>query len=149
MRLAASGKGHTMAQNKRKGNMDAPSTNSKSPDHRAQPAASVRRWDIRYYYLVLSALVLAASTVLAFRQMPSPDAFASWRWDDAAWWRYPVERNAYKRLPVLRGITALMPLPADADHLVAAVGPALLYSEDGGASWSKAGIDWKPPAAAQ
>ena len=58
------------------------------------------RWR-RVGWLVLGTLVLIVSTVAAVRQPPHPDALRPVPgWLDAGFWRWPVERNAFMRLPL-------------------------------------------------
>jgi hypothetical protein len=49
--------------------------------------------------LLVAAALIAAAAFVAARQEPRPDPFANPPVTSLDWWRYPIERNAFKRLP--------------------------------------------------
>jgi len=52
-------------------------------------------------WFALALLLFGLFTLIAHRQAPRPDPFQpvqTLSWD---WWQYPLERNAFKRLPVI------------------------------------------------
>jgi len=55
----------------------------------------------RVFWFALALLLFGLFTFIAHRQPPRPDPFQpvqALSWD---WWQYPLERNAFKRLPVI------------------------------------------------
>ncbi len=55
----------------------------------------------RVLWFGLALLLFGLFTFIAHRQSPRPDPFQpvqALSWD---WWQYPLERNAFKRLPVV------------------------------------------------
>ena len=84
----------------------------------------------------LAVGVFVFSTWIAYTQDPRPDPFAPEStaaiWD---FWRYPAERNAFHRLPVVTGNLNTIFALADGKKIWA-VGDAglIVYSADGGAN---------------
>ncbi|MDC8445885.1 MAG: hypothetical protein LV471_08195, partial [Nitrosomonas sp.] len=97
-----------------------------------------------FWLLFVSATLLAiAATWLAAQQKPHPDAFrvtAPWHsfaaWFSSDFWLYPYERNAFKRLPVIR--SELNDVFALGER-VWAVGEdgLIIHSRDGGVTWQQ------------
>ncbi|MBS0599656.1 MAG: hypothetical protein JSR94_00335, partial [Proteobacteria bacterium] len=97
-------------------------------------------------WLFLSgALLLVASTVAALLQPPHPDA---WRvepgWLSLDFWRWPIERNAFMRLPrISAGINALH--VADDGRIWLATGAGeILHGSADGMRWVR---QWPPDEA--
>ncbi len=90
----------------------------------------------RLYYFLSSILIFALLTFLAHKQAPRPDPFQPLQalsWD---WLKYPIERNAFKRLPVITSnLNDVFALPNS--EKVWAVGDEgmIVHSEDGGETW--------------
>ncbi|AMK77412.1 MULTISPECIES: YCF48-related protein [Methylomonas] len=98
-------------------------------------------------WLGLALMLALLSTVGAFRQAPHPNAYRSTpvlpSWD---YWRYPVERNAFRRLPAIAGNLNDLAVSDDGQHIWAVgSGGLIVYSQDGGVSWRQGQIG--PPAA--
>ena len=99
----------------------------------------------------LALLILALSTVCAVRQSPHPNAYRvtsgceKYAWPLAgAWgdWAYPVERNAFLRLPTLEGRVLGLYACERSDQLwVLSETGSLLHSPDFGSTWQ----DWTIP----
>ncbi len=112
----------------------APNKIRKQSSSGAQSQASRAAFaNTRSYYFLSSILVFALLTFLAHRQSPRPDPFQpvqALSWD---WWKYPLERNAFKRLPVITSnLNDVFALPNS--EKVWAVGDEgmIVHSEDGG-----------------
>lgn len=95
------------------------------------------RRDLRGAWFAGAVLVCVTSTILAFTQRPWPDPYKP---SDRilAKLRYPIERNAFLRLPVVHG--ALLDVLALPDgKRVWAVGARglVIHSDDGGLSWTQ------------
>ena len=97
---------------------------------------TARRLDSRAAWLGAAVLIFAASTWVAFTQEPRPNPFAPVRTLSPDWWRYPVEHNAFKRLPEIGNDLAGLHVSADGRRIWA-VGDALVIvrSTDGGRTW--------------
>jgi hypothetical protein len=97
------------------------------------PRASAFPWS-----LVVAALLLAGSALMALRQPPRPEAsgvlpFLSWDW-----WAYPLEINAESRLPYLTGaMTSAAFDPEGPGLLLGGQGGLLLNSWDRGRTWER------------
>jgi hypothetical protein len=107
-------------------------------------------WQSRSALWLGLALTLALlSTVGAFQQAPHRNAyrpapkFLSWDY-----WGYPVERNAFRRLPAIAGNLNDLAVSDDGQHIWAVgSGGLIVYSQDGGVSWQQGRIG-PPPAEA-
>ncbi len=90
----------------------------------------------RAFYFLFSILVFAIFTFLAHRQSPRPDPFQPVQALSRDWLKYPLERNAFKRLPVITSdLNDVFALPNS--EKVWAVGDEgiFVHSEDGGETW--------------
>ncbi len=91
----------------------------------------------RAAYLVIPAAVVVLSTIGAWVQAPRPDAYRdpaplSWQW-----WRYPVEWNAFKRLPAVAGhLHAVSVAPGTRKVWAVGSGGFIVHSPDGGETWT-------------
>ncbi|MDR4519603.1 MAG: P-loop NTPase fold protein [Nitrosomonas sp.] len=110
------------------------------------PPSGLLSWISRrgFWLLFVSATLLAiAATWFAAQQKPHPDAFrvtAPWHnlaaWFSADFWLHPYERNAFKRLPVIRSdLRDVFVL----GERVWAVGDGglIIHSPDGGVTWQQ------------
>lgn len=83
-----------------------------------------------------AALLLGISTFIAFRQEPRPDPLRpSSGLFSLDWWRYPVERNAFKRLPVIPGDLNDVFSPDGKNVWCVGDNGLVLHSPDGGSTW--------------
>lgn len=106
-----------------------------------------RHWLSRPGYWLGWALMLALlSTVIAFQQAPHRNAYrpepklSSWNY-----WGYPIERNAFRRLPAIAGNLNDLAVSEDGQHIWAVGdGGLIIYSTDAGVSWQQGQIG--PPA---
>ena len=108
-------------------------------ESRASQASSVPRLGLsrRALYLVIPAAVVALSTIGAWVQAPRPDAYGDPAPLSYEWWRYPVERNAWKRLPAVAGnLRAVTVAPGTRRVWVVGDGGLIVHSPDGGATWT-------------
>lgn len=96
---------------------------------------------------VFSLIWLAASTALGLSQSLRPDPLNAPAFMTLDWWRYPVERNAVLRLPLIGGTLRGLHV-ADDGVRVWVVGDAglILHSVDGGLSWSRQHLSGEPGA---
>ncbi len=104
-------------------------------------------------YAALACLIaFAGAAWWSWRYAPLPDPFEPA--ESQTWWQWlttPIERNAFRRLPVvtgdLNGVFALK----GTDHVWAVGdGGLILHSADGGESWEQqSDIDWNPAAPKQ
>ncbi|MGH7496475.1 MAG: YCF48-related protein [bacterium] len=93
---------------------------------------------------MFASLVFGVSTFLAHYQEPRPDPYQTvqpFGWD---WWKYPIETNAFKRLPIITSnLSDVFPLPNS--EKVWAVGDEglIVHSEDGGQTWVQQYMNWE------
>ena len=115
--------------------MQAPSPGF--PGSRGSPAThrrGSRAW------LWIAVVWCALATAVALWQPPGPVSSAMpvtraerGLWD---WWRLPVERNAFRRLPDVSGVFTSIAVDAGGSHWwLAGEGGALVETRDGGATW--------------
>ena len=86
-----------------------------------------------------AAIALFAGGVAGLLQPPRPDPFqVITPWTSLDWWQYPIERNAFKRLPVIDGmLNDVFTLP-DKQHVWAVGnGGLIVHSSDGGKTWQQ------------
>ncbi|CAD6877555.1 hypothetical protein [Methylomonas albis] len=99
------------------------------------------------FWLGLALTLALLSTVGAFRQASHPNAYrplaAFPSWD---FFRYPVERNAFRRLPAIAGNLNDLAVADDGQRIwEVGSGGLIVYSQDGGVSWRQGQIG-PPPA---
>ncbi|WP_172203432.1 P-loop NTPase fold protein [Niveibacterium sp. COAC-50] len=101
-------------------------------------ASSGSRVSARGVLFVFSLVWLVASTALGLTQSLRPDPLTAPEFMTLDWWRYPVERNAALRLPLIGGTLRGLHVASDGEQLWV-VGDAglILHSIDAGASWSR------------
>lgn len=102
----------------------------------------------RTWWLAAAALVAAVSTAIAWTQPLSSDPFASPTITDPAWWLSPLERNAFRRLPVIAASLSDI-IAAPGTEKLWAVGESgmIVHSPDGGRTWQGQGISARPDGA--
>ncbi|SHJ85516.1 Uncharacterized protein SAMN02745165_03356 [Malonomonas rubra DSM 5091] len=106
-------------------------------------SASLRLWS----YLGAALLLLLASLV-AFSQSPQPNPLKQIEPFSLEWWRYPLELNAHKRLPVIDAdLNDIFVLPDTELIWVVGSGGLILHSDDGGTSWKRQSLTGSQPAA--
>ena len=101
----------------------------------------------RAWCFIGAAAIFGGSTWLAFSQAPRPHALLEPAVFSSDWWRYPVERNAFLRLPIVTAdLNDVFALP-DSKHVWAVGdGGLIMRSEDGGATWSSRTMHVSLPA---
>lgn len=105
-----------------------------------QPAGDVRWLAVRRNRLVGISIILLILTLIAFRQSPRPDAYARPTALLALdWWRYPLEHDAYMRLPVVDADLRSVAVVPGHPNLVYAAGQNgfIVHSTDGGINWQR------------
>ena len=111
---------------------DAPIPGSSGPVPRARSVSARTLW------LAAAAVVLAASTALAWLQELRPDPFATPAINDPAWWLSPIERNAFRRLPtVAADLNGIAVAPGTEAMWVVGDGGLIAFSPDGGRTWQR------------
>ncbi|MBI4489367.1 MAG: hypothetical protein HY694_09805 [Deltaproteobacteria bacterium] len=105
------------------------------------------RFSLRGVLFSLAALIFVVSTFIAYTQDPRPDPFLPASTFDL--FRYPIEYNAFRRLPVVNGTVRAVFAVKGTKH-VWAVGDRqlILYSGNGGKSWEQQQISPPKPAVA-
>ncbi|HEY5674642.1 MAG TPA: YCF48-related protein [Malonomonas sp.] len=120
--------------------MQAESTGQAAPpsaDGVQQPLLSVRLWSF-----LAAVLLLLISTVIAFNQNPHPNPLTPLKLTSSDYWRYPLERNAFKRLPLIdANLNDLFLLPGTELLWAVGSGGMILHSSDGGRSWSEQSLE--------
>jgi len=118
------------------------------------PSSGLLSWVSRrgFWLLFVSATLLAiGATWFAAQQKPHPDAFrvnASWHspaaWLSAGFWLYPYERNAFKRLPVIRSDLKDVFVLGERVWAVGDDG-LIIHSLDGGITWQQQRVNQPEP----
>ncbi|TCO81753.1 photosystem II stability/assembly factor-like uncharacterized protein [Plasticicumulans lactativorans] len=108
--------------------------------------ASTRFWRSRQgLCFALGVLLLVLASVLALRQPPHPDA---WRVVQAVtsldWWRYPLERNAFRRLPAIPATLTGVHVADDGRVWIVTTDGEILHRSDAVGGWVR---QWPPPPA--
>jgi photosystem II stability/assembly factor-like uncharacterized protein len=118
------------------------------PVERAPPHHSSGHWHMpRWLHaglLLLVLLAVALSTWLASMQAPHPDPWrrmGTWDVERLDWWRYPLERNAFKRTLVQGNLNGVFNLPGTDQLWVVGQDGLILHSGDGGRTW----VQQNPP----
>ena len=108
------------------------------------------RWLLPVFNVLLALAATLSFTLFAFIQDPHPDAFrAEPTWTSLDFWKYPIERNAFRRLPVIGAELNDIIVSADGSRLWAVGGGGLfgdgtiVYSHDSGKHWQPATIAWQ------
>lgn len=95
---------------------------------------AIRRW---VAWPLAAFAVLMISAAVAWRQSPRPDAYATPAPLSLDWWRYPVERNAWLRLPSLTGSWRDVAATASGRVWIVGDNATILHSADHGVTWVK------------
>ncbi|QSA97709.1 YCF48-related protein [Methylococcus sp. EFPC2] len=115
------------------------------PSPKTKPARRAYRPGWLWFSLAL-LLTLSAGAVL---QPPHPDPWRTtqgWHLTSLDGWRYPVEYNAFKRLPVIHGaLNSVHARPNGREVWAVGEGSLIVHSSDGGAHWEQQ----YPPVAVQ
>lgn len=120
-----------------------PKTEPPTTETKGSAAPSKRFWSF-----FSAGLILLLGSLIAFTQTPYPNPFTAPAPFSLNWWRYPLERNAILRLPLIEAdLNDIYALP-DSD-LIWAVGSGgiILHSNDGGQSWQRQSLQGSFPAA--
>ncbi|MBV9849154.1 MAG: hypothetical protein JO250_05640 [Armatimonadetes bacterium] len=92
--------------------------------------------DARLRYLLGAIVLFLAFTVLAVTQSPRPDAHATPKRLSLDWWRYPLEQNAFQRLPgVPNGVDAGFALPHTKEAWIVGDGGMIAHTANAGRTW--------------
>jgi photosystem II stability/assembly factor-like uncharacterized protein len=89
-----------------------------------------------WFALAAATLILGAAGLF---QAPRSDPFqVITPWTSADWWRYPIEQNAFKRLPVISGsLNHIFALPDGQNVWAVGSGGLIVHSADGGKTWEQ------------
>ena len=99
-----------------------------------------RRLPRRIHWLVTAAIA-AISSGIAVVQDPRPDPFTSPALLTADWWKYPRERNAFKRVHALTAtLNSVYAIRGTGRVWAVGNGGLLIHSEDGGRTWRQDSI---------
>ncbi len=106
----------------------------------------------RVLVTIATSAVITLALIGALFQSPHPDPFRvtqSWDVFNLDWWRYPVEQNAFKRLPVVHGdLNSVFVLPGTQQVWAVGNGGLIVHSADGGKTWEQQRPAPVPPPAA-
>lgn len=104
---------------------------------------------VRLLAFLAAVLLLFFSTLIAFTQSPRPNPFTPVDLLSSDFWRYPLERNALQRLPVVdSNLNDLFLLPGTQLLWAVGSGGMILHSRDGGRSWLEQPIQQQPATGA-
>ena len=88
--------------------------------------------------IFLAAVLLGATTYVAFTQPPQPNALDPAAFPSLEWWTYPIERDAFARLPVITGYIRDVYVDRDGQKIWAVGnGGLIVHSGDGGTTWAR------------
>jgi hypothetical protein len=120
--------------------MSAKAPRSASPRPASEEKQALLRAELKWRWLLAAAVLAIGCTALALFQSPAPDPDTSPR--GMEWWRYPIERNAWLRVPHVPSIqqqeSALLLScgPCDKPQVwVSTRQGRILRSDDAGKSW--------------
>jgi hypothetical protein len=111
------------------------------------------RWS-GWLAVAAGAILLLLGLGFAWKQPPHPDPWritGAWDVRNPDWWRYPIERNAFKRLPVIHGDLRALHVSSKGGRKIWAAGDdgLIVHSPDGGTTWVQQhprAISTEPPA---
>ncbi|VAW61143.1 hypothetical protein MNBD_GAMMA08-272, partial [hydrothermal vent metagenome] len=95
----------------------------------------------RNLLFLFAAFTFTVSTYLAFTQAPFPTPFKAKVFLSKDWWQYPIEQNAFTRLPVITSsISDVFVLPDGKNIWIVGDNGLILHSSDGGKNWQQQSI---------
>lgn len=99
----------------------------------------------RVLWLLAALLIVSIATTIATLQPLRSNALVKPSTLSADWWLYPVETNAFKRLPVIpEKLNAIAILPGGDSTLIAVGDNGLIVrSPDGGRTWNKISVPFQ------
>ncbi|MCX9155482.1 P-loop NTPase fold protein [Niveibacterium sp. 24ML] len=113
----------------------------------AVPAPAAVRAGSRAWLLGAASLWLLVTTGLGVTQDLRPDPLAAPAFMSLDWWRYPLERHAPLRLPIIGGeLRGLHVGASGRDLWVVGDAGLVLHSSDGGSTWSPSRLGGQSPA---
>ncbi len=99
----------------------------------------------QFLTLLPALLVFLLGTVAAYTQAPRPYPFQAVAPFSQDWWLYPVENNAFKRLPVIgSNLNDVFVLPGTRWIWAVGTGGMIVHSKDGGQTWERQTIQSQP-----
>jgi hypothetical protein len=113
--------------------MEAPST-TKGKSSSSSPTSWL--FFSRKAWFFAALVIFVISTTFAFLQLPRRNPFDAESFHGLRWFLYPIERNAFRRLPVITsGINDIFVVPDTKRLWIVGNGGLLAYSDDGGEHW--------------
>ena len=113
------------------------------PQQSATRARAGRRQGItwlsrRAAWFSAALLVFVISTFIALTQAPRPDPYRPVVPLSVDWWRYPVERNAFRRLPTITAdLRGIFVFPGTDKVWAVGSGGMIVHSDNGGKTWQQ------------
>ena len=96
----------------------------------------------RFILFTLCLLIFLISTFFAFTQDPRPNPFKPVKTPSLDWFKYPLEQNAFKRLPVISvRLNDVFVLPDGKKIWAVGMSGMIVHSYDGGKSWQQQSIN--------
>ena len=115
-------------------------TSELSPSNKANQRAFFR--DGRWKWFFAALTFFAITTFFAFKQPLRPDPFTPVERLSADWWLYPLETNAYKRLPIVYSdLNSVFSLPNSEEIWAVGGGGLIIHSGDAGKTWKRQNIE--------
>ena len=100
------------------------------------PSATRLKREVWWFVVAVAGLVAGAAGLV---QPPRADPFqVVTPWTTSDWWRYPIEQNAFKRLPAISGsLNHVFALPDGKNVWAVGNGGLIVHSADGGKTWEQ------------
>ena len=115
--------------------MEAPST---TKGKRKSSSSTSWQFFSRKAWFFAALVIFIISTIFAFLQPPRRNPFDAKSFHGVRWFLHPIERNAFRRLPVITSaINDIFVVPGTKRTWIAGVGGLLVYSDDGGVHWEQ------------
>lgn len=125
--------------------MDAPST-IKSRSGSNSPTSRKFHLSRKTWFFAAFGIFMI-STIFAFVQPPRRNPFDANSFHGIHWFFYPIERNAFKRLPIITSsINDIFVVPETERLWIAGDGGLLACSDDGGVRWEQVDIKKVAPS---